>query len=342
MWKAPSVTEAVFAMKAVWFERKGPANEVLVAGEMPDPAPGVGDVRVRVHVSGLNPSDTKTRGGFGGNTTMEFPRIIPGQDGAGVIDRVGPGVAESRIGERVWVYEAYRGRPFGTAAEYVVIPSAHAVGLPPTIDFDTGAGLGVPALTAHRCLFADGAIHGRTILVHGGGGGVGNAAIQLARWAGARVIATVSREEQHEAARIAGAHVIINRKRENVAEAVAAAFGERGVDRVVDVDFGQNVAINLSVLKTGGSVATYFSSPVESPHFPLFPLMVNCITVNFVLVYTMSAQAHLDAIRDTTACLEAGAYRTSVGTRFPLERTAEAHDAQDSGRVVGKILIDVA
>jgi NADPH:quinone reductase-like Zn-dependent oxidoreductase len=187
-------------MKAVWFEKKGAARDVLIYGEMADPAPDVGQVRVRVHVSGMNPSDTKTRGGFGGNMAMEFPRIVPGQDGAGVIDRVGPGVPESRIGERVWIYEAYRGRPLGTAAEYTVVPSHHAVKLPDSIDFDTGAGLGVPAMTSHRCLFADGGIQGQTILVTGGGGGVGNPAIQLARWAGARVITTVSRPDQEAAA----------------------------------------------------------------------------------------------------------------------------------------------
>jgi NADPH2:quinone reductase len=328
-------------MKAVWFDRKGPAREVLVVGETPDPTPGAGEVRVHVKVSGLNPSDTKTRGGFGGNMNMEFPRIIPGQDGAGLIDRVGPGVPESRLGERVWVYEAYRGRPFGTMAEYVVLPSANVVRLPDSVDFDIGAGLGVPALTAHRCLFADGAIHGQTVLVHGGGGGVGNPAIQLARWAGARVIATVSRDTQRDAARAAGAQVVVNRKRENVTETVKAATNGLGVDRIVDVDLGQNLSVNLAVLKIGGVISTYFSSPIESPQFPTFPLMVNCITVHFVLVYTMSLQAHRDAIRDTTACLEAGAYRTLVGARYPLERAADAHEAQDSGTVVGKILIDV-
>jgi NADPH2:quinone reductase len=326
-------------MKAVWFEKKGSAREVLVYGEMADPVPEIGQVRVRIHVSGVNPSDTKTRGGFGGNTRMEFPRIIPGQDGAGVIDQVGPGVPESRIGERVWVYEAYRGRPFGTAAEYTVVPSQQAVKLPDAIDFDTGAGLGVPALTAHRCLFADGGIQGRTVLVHGGGGGVGNPAIQLARWAGARVIATISRPEQAEAARQAGAHVVVNRKQQNVVEAVRAATNGQGVERVIDVDFGQNLEINLGVLKTGGVIATYFSSPVAQ--FPFLPLMVNCITVQYVLVYTMSHKAHWDAIRDTTACLEAGQYRTHVGARFKLEHLVEAHEAQDSGSVIGKILIDI-
>jgi NADPH2:quinone reductase len=327
-------------MKAVWFESKGPARDVLVAGEIPDPTPDFGQVRVRVHISGVNPSDTKTRGGYGGNMRMEFPRIIPGQDGSGVIDRVGLGVPESRIGERVWIYEAYRGRPFGTCAEYVVVPSEHAVKLPDAIDFDTGAGLGVPAMTSHRCLFADGGIQGQTVLVHGGGGGVGNPAIQLARWAGARVITTVSRPEQEAAARDAGAHVIVHRKRENVVEVVREATGGIGVDRIVDVDFGQNIGANVGMLKTGGVIATYFSSPVSQ--FPFFQLMVNCITVHYVLVYTMSRQQHLDAIRDTTACLEAGHYRTHVGARFRLDQLADAHEAQDSGQVVGKILIDIA
>lgn len=329
-------------MKAVWFERKGPARDVLVAGEMPDPVPDAGHVRVRVHVSGVNPSDTKTRGGFGRNMTMEFPRIIPGQDGAGVIDRVGPGVPESRIGERVWVYEAYRGRPFGTAADYVIVPSQQAVRLPDAIDFDTGAGLGVPAMTAHRCLFADGSLHGRTVLVQGGGGGVGNAAVQLARWAGARVIATVSRPQQEAASREAGAHVVVNRKSPDAIEQIRAATGGHGVDRIVEVDLGQNIATDVAVLRTGGSIAAYFSDPTATQPFPIFPLMWNCITVHFVLVYTMSRQQHLDAVRDVTACLEAGQYRTQVGARFTLSQLADAHEAQDSGNVVGKVLVDVA
>jgi len=156
------------------------------------------------------------------------------------------------------------------------------------------------------------------------------------------VITTVSRPEQAAQARAAGAHVIVNRKQENVVEAVRAATGGQGVDRIIDVDFGQNLEANIGMLKIGGAIATYFSTPIASPQFPFIPLMVNCITVHYVLVYTMSQQAHLDAIRDTTACLEAGQYRTHVGARFPLERTAEAHEAQDSGQVIGKILIDIA
>lgn len=327
-------------MKAVWFEKKGPAREVLIAGELPDAEAAAGQVRVRVHVSGVNPSDTKTRGGFRGQTQMEFPRMIAGQDGAGVIDQVGPGVPETRMGERVWIYEAYRGRPFGTAAQYCVVPAQNAVKLPDSVDFDTGAGLGVPAMTSHRCLFADGGIQGQTILVQGGGGGVGNPAIYLARWAGARVITTISKPEQEAHARQAGAHVIVNRKSENVAHAVRAATAGKGVDRIVEVDFAQNLEADLAVLKPGGVLATYMSSELNVP-LPFIPLMVNCISVQFVLVYTMSQQAHLNAIRDITACLEGGQYKTHVGARFPLEKLAEAHEAQDSGGITGKILIDI-
>jgi NADPH2:quinone reductase len=329
-------------MRAVWFERKGPAREVLVYGEMPDPTPEAGQVRVAIHVSGVNPTDTKTRGGWLGNVAMPFPRMITGQDGAGIIDQVGAGVPESRLGERVWVYEAYLGRPFGTTAEYVVVPAHQAVPLPASIDYATGAGLGVPALTAHRCLFIEGPIHGRTVLVQGGGGGVGNAAIQLARWAGARVLATVSRQAQVEAAETAGAHVLINRKTEDVVAVVRRATGGRGVDRIVEVAFDENIQADANMLAVGGSIATYSAGPVPAPPIPFFTLMRNSHSVHFVLVYTMGEHAHRVAVRDTTACLEAGAFTSHVGARFPLERAADAHEAQDSGEVVGKILIDVA
>ncbi len=328
-------------MRAVWFEKKGPAQDVLVHGEMPDPTPGVGEVRVRVHVAGINPTDTKTRGGWLGMTAMPFPRMITGQDGAGVIEAVGAGVPHTRIGERVWVYEAYLGRAFGTTAEFVVVPAHQAVRLPDGIDFDTGAGLGVPALTAHRCLFADGPIHGRTVLVQGGGGGVGNAAIQLARWAGARVFATVSKPAQEAAAVEAGAHLIVNRKAQNVVEAVNDATGGRGVDRIIEVAFDENIQADADMLAIGGAIATYSAGPVPQPLIPFFTLMRKSQTVHFVLVYTMGDHAHQVAVRDVTACLESGQYRTQVGARFPLARTADAHDAQDSGSVVGKVLVDI-
>jgi NADPH2:quinone reductase len=328
-------------MNAVWFEKKGPARDVLVHGEMDAPVAAAGEVLVRVRVSGVNPTDTKTRGGWLGMTAMPMPRMITGQDGAGVIEAVGPGVPATRIRERVWVYEAYLGRAFGTLAELVAVPARNAVRLPDAIDFETGASLGVPALTAHRCLFMDGSIHGRTVLVQGGGGGVGQAAILLANWAGARVLTTVSRDAQAEAARAAGAHAVINRKTQNVVEEVKQLTHGRGVDRIIEVAFDENVQTDANILAVGGAIATYSAGPTPQTPIPFFSFMRNSQSIHFVLVYTMGDHAHDVAIRDVTACLDAGRYRPHVGARFPLARAADAHEAQDSGTVVGKILVDV-
>src|SRR5256886_1844126 len=213
-------------MRAAYYERKGPAPKVVVLGELPDPQPAPGEVRVKLHFSGINPTDTKLRGGWDGSTEMPFPRVIPHQDGAGVIDKVGAGVPQTRIGERVWIYEAQRGRAFGTAAEYVAIPSENAVTLPEGASFETGACLGIAGMTAHRCLFQDGGIQGQTVLVAGGGGAVGHAAIQLAKWGGARVATSVSRPEQEKIAREAGAGPAARRGKEGAAARSKA--GTRG------------------------------------------------------------------------------------------------------------------
>jgi len=257
-------------MKAVYYEQKGPAAKVLQIGDVPDPEPGPGEVRVRVHFSGLNPSDTKARGGWGGMTSMPFPRVVPHQDGAGVIDRAGPGVSQGRIDERVWIYEAQLGRAFGTAAEYVTVPSENAVRLPDGASFEIGACLGVPAMTAHRCLFADGGIQGQTVLVAGGGGAVGHAAILLAKWAGARVVTTVSRTEQETIALAAGADFVINRKGADVAARIKECIGGALVDRVVEVAFEANLDINRAVLKPNGVISSYSSGAADSA-LPLQP-----------------------------------------------------------------------
>lgn len=331
-------------MKAVWYERKGPAHEVLQVGEMPEPQAGPGEVRVKIAVSGLNPSDTKGRGGWRGRVSMDFPRVIPGQDGAGVIDQVGPGVDARRIGERVWVYEAQqRGSAFGTSAEYVKVPAEQAVALPAGIDFETGASLGVPALTAHNALFKDGGIQGKTILVWGAGGAVGQAAVMFARWAGARVIGVVSSPLAAEVARSSGADLVIDRVRENVVERVKEATGGAGVDRVIDVWFGANVDTDFAVLKVNGVVASYsVGGPEEFMQFPFSRYMSKGITLHTIYVYGMSREAHWAAVRDTTAALVAGAYKPRIGARFPLAKAGDAHVAQDDGSVTGKILIDVA
>lgn len=330
-------------MKAAWYERKGPARDVIRFGELPDPHPGPGQVRVRVAVSAVNPTDIKARSGYAGYTAMAGPRVVPHQDGAGTIDATGTGVSEARLGEHVWVYEAQRdGRDLGTAAEYVVVPEANAVPLPQGVPFDVGACLGVPAMTAHRCLFMDGGIQGQTVLVAGGAGAVGSATVQLAKWSGARVLATVSREEQAEVARAAGADVVVYRKTQDVAERVMEATGGEGVDRVVEVDLEANVVVDRTVLKPNGVVACYAAPTAESaPHMPFAQQLWKALTVHWVLVYLMPPEAHRAAARDVNACLRAGRYRPHVARRFRLDEVAAAHEAQESGKVIGKLLVDV-
>jgi NADPH2:quinone reductase len=329
-------------MKAAWYEKKGPAREVLQVGTLPDPEPGPGELRVLVRASAVNPSDTKGRGGFGGNMSMPYPRIVPHQDGAGIIDRVGPGIPEARVGERVWIYEAQRGRAFGTAAEYVVVPAEQAVPLPGGFNFDVGACLGIPAMTAHRCLFMDGGIQGQTVLVAGGAGAVGLAAIQLAKWAGARVIATVGRPEQQSIVSHAGADLVLNRHEADLAGRIRAGAGASGVDRVVEVAFEANLDINRAVLRPNGVIATFSSGAADSaPRIPFSQIMAQGLTMHFVLVYVMPREAHLAAARDITACLAADRYRPHIAQRFRLEDIALAHEAQESGKVVGKLVLAV-
>lgn len=336
-------------MKAIWYEAQGDAAAVLKEGTLGDPEPGPGKVRVRLHASAVNPTDTKIRSGWRGTRPMPFPRIIPHQDGAGVIDRVGPDIDVSRIGQRVWVFEAQYRRPFGTAAEYTVIPAANAVPLPQNTSFAEGACLGIPAMTAHRCLFMDGPIAGKTILVTGGAGAVGFYAVQLARWSGAaRVFATVSRPEQAAVALAAGAEAVINYRSQDVAarlkELTGAADG-RAIDRIIDVNFGANVDVAAGVLKPNGVVATYASGedPRARPTIPFFPLMLNGITVHFVLEYVMPAEAKAAATRDITSALAAGALRHNIARQFPLTAAgvAAAHDLQDSGKLIGKAVIEI-
>jgi len=329
-------------VRAAYYERKGPAPKVIVLGELPDPQPGPGEVRVKLRFSGINPTDTKLRGGWDGNMEMPFPRVIPHQDGAGVVDAVGQGVPQSRLRERVWVYEAQRGRAFGTAAEYVVVPSENAVTLPESASFETGACLGIAGMTAHRCLFQDGGIQGQTVLVAGGAGAVGQAAIQLAKWGGARVASTVSRPEQEKLAREAGADLVVNRKTEDAAARIKALTRGLGLDRVVEVAFEANLELNRAVLKANGVISTYSSGPPESaPRIPFTAIMRQGISVHFILVYVMPREAHWAAARDLNAAIEAGRYHPHVAGVFKLDETAKAHEAQESGGTVGKLLIGV-
>ena len=323
-------------MKAVWYEQNGGAD-ILEYGDMPDPQPGPGEVRVRVATSGVNPSDWKRRQGL--TARIGFPRVIPNQDGAGVIDAVGDGVDQSRIGERVWLFESQFGRPFGTGAELTVQPSGHAVRLPDNTGFAAAAGLGVPAMTAHRCVFSDGPVTGKTVLVTGGAGAVGHYAIQLAKLGGAEIISTVSSEEKAEIAIAAGAGHTINYREENTAERIFDLTGGEGVDLVVEVDMAANFAVSQQALKRSGVLAVYSAGSSEGPSVPLQFKSTN-VTVRMVLVYDMPDLAKAAAVADITTWLEQGKLTPFAGPHFPLERLKDAHLAVENG-AIGKVIVDV-
>jgi NADPH2:quinone reductase len=326
-------------MRAIWYENKGPAAEVLVAGEMPDPEPGPGEVRVRIAVSSVNPTDIKRR--REGRDLGRFPRIIPDNDGAGTIDRVGAGVPEARVGERVWVFGAQHGRPFGTAAEWTCVPARFAVPLPDGVSFADGACLGVPTVTAHRCLFADGPIQGRAVLVSGGAGRVGAYAVQMAKRAGAFVIATASAAQLAQLKGL-GADVALDYRAEDLAGAVMAATQGKGVARVVDVAFGANIALAPKMLAPNGVIASYASDAVPEPKIPFGPLMVLNATLRLVFIYGMPESAQNSAFADVTEMLAAGALKHRIGARVPLARLAEAHEAVEGGTATGSVLVDVS
>lgn len=328
-------------MKAIWYERTGPAAEVLEHGDMDERLPGPGEVRVRVHTSGVNPSDTKKRAGWIG-LSMAHARVIPHSDGGGTIESIGDGVPASRVGERVWLWNAQSGeRAFGTAAEFVTLPGELAVGLPDSIDFDAAAGLGVPGGTAHYAVYGDGPVGGQTILVQGGAGAVGHLAIQLASLGGARVIATVSSPEKAVVADAAGAAVTIDYRAGDVADRVLEATAGAGVDRVVEVDLAANLDTDIEVLEPNGRIVSYSSSSDPSPVLPYYPLAFKDARVHFLQGYLLPPVARRAAIRDLTMWLDAGQLDVRVGARFPLARTAEAHEAVESGAVIGNVIVDV-
>lgn len=322
-------------MKAALYEREGPARDVLRVDEVERPEPGPGEVRVKVAVSGVNPTDYKTRAGLTRRPIDGFQ--IPHQDGAGVIDAVGEGVDPARVGERVWVWFAAAGRRWGTAAEWTVVPSAQAVPLPARASFDLGAGLGVPAMTAHRCLFADGPIAGGTVLVAGGAGAVGHAAIQLAKHAGARVVTTVSSAEKAELAAAAGADHVVNYREPDVIERVRAVAPV--VDRVVEVDLGANLELDLAVSGPQTVIVTYAATP-HDPTLPVRACMTANVTLRFVLLYGVPAEALERAVGDITDAVAAGALTELPAHRFPLTEVAAAQEAVEGG-AVGKVLVDL-
>lgn len=328
-------------MKAIWYEQPGEAAAVLQYGDIEQPQPGPGEVLVRVHASGVNPSDTKFRSGWMG-LKQPYPRTIPHNDGAGMIEAVGEGVPTSRVGERVWIYEAQRGSAWGTAADSVVVPTYKAVSLPKWFDFAAGASLGVPAMTAHFSVFSDGPIAGKTILIHGGAGAVGMYAIQLAKWRGAQAIATVSNEEKAEIATQCGADHVLNYRQEDIVARVRELVGKRGCDRIVDVALAINMDINAKVVARNGVIAAYESGNAPQVTIPFYDLLYKNAALRTVLVYAMDEEAHTAAARDINRAIMDGALQAKIAAHYPLTETAQAHNALDSGQLIGKVVIDVA
>jgi len=327
-------------MRAVWYEETGPAAKVLQLGDMETPQPGPGEVRVRLYASGVNPSDVKSRDGLRG--PIAFPRVIPHSDGAGEIDAVGEGVSFARIGQRVWVWNAAYRRPFGTCAEYVCLPEAQAVALPKGTSFEAGACLGIPASTACHAVFADGEVTGQTVLVTGGAGAVGHYAIQLARWGGARVIATVSGPEKAAAAAAAGAHAVVNYREGDVAAAILAANHGKSVDRVVEVEFGGNLPVTSAVIGEGGVIAAYGSMADAEPKLPFYPLMFRNVTLRMLIVYLLASPERARMLARLGAALEQGALSHAIAATFDLADSAKAHEAVESGKLIGNAVITIS
>src|SRR5210317_282826 len=327
-------------MRATWFESFGSARDVLQVGEKDEPEVGAGEVLVRIATSGINPSDVKKRAGSFPNL-LDLGYVIPNSDGAGVIEAVGNGVDESRIGERVWIYQAQYGRRFGTAAEYVAIDENRAPRLPDNASFEVGACMGIPAMTAHRCVFADGDVTGQTILVTGGAGRVGHYAIQWASQAGATVIASASNDEDKAACMEAGAAHVVSHRDDDFANQVLAATGGALVDRIVDVEFGANLATSIAVLRIGGTIATYSSTQVTEPKLPFLKMMYKDITLHFVIVYAMPEEAKQKAIADINDALSAGNLQHRIAHTLSLAEIAKGNELNEQGTIRGAVVITI-
>jgi len=323
-------------MRAVYYEKNGAADEVLHVGEVDTPQPGPGEVRVRLKTSGVNPSDVKTRAGTA--RKIAFPRVIPHSDGAGEIDAVGAGVPKSRIGERVWTWNGQWKRPFGTAAECVVLPEVQAVKLPDAVSFEAGACLGIPALTAWHAIDIAGTKSGMTMLIAGGAGAVAHYAIQFAKARGAVVLTTVSSPEKAKLALEAGADVAIDRKTEDVGARVMA-LTKTGVDAVIELDLTANAALLPQTLRPRGTLVVYGTGP--QVQFPGSFCLVNNVTVKFLLVYELTADERTRAVDAITRMLQAKALKHNVAQTYPLAEIVAAHQAVESGKVAGNVVMTV-
>jgi NADPH2:quinone reductase len=321
-------------MRAAYYERNGTAREVLRVDDVETGSAGPGEVRVKLATSGVNPSDVKSR--QGATRKIAWPRVIPQSDGAGVIDQVGDGVLKSRIGERVWVWNGQWKRAFGTAAEFITMPAAQAVKLPDKVSFETGACLGIPAMTAYHAVALSEATKRTTLLVAGGAGSVSQYIIQFAKMAGATVLTTISSPDKAKAAREAGADHAIDYKRDNVGERVMELTAKKGVDAVIEMDLAANAKLIPSVLRPKGSVIIYGTGPEAV--LPAAFCLVNTITLKFFLVYELDAPEREAAIVAITRALEQGKLQNRIGPSFPLSHITAAHEAVEVG-ALGNVIV---
>lgn len=325
-------------LRAAWYERTGPAEDVIIVGEQPDPIPSRGEVLVRLMASGVNPADCNRRAGI--SYAMEAPLVIPNSDGAGIVERLGSGVTKFRSGDRVWLYNGQRnGRNCGTAAELISLDADLVTQLPDSVPFEAGACLGIPCMTAHRCLFAQGSLEGKTVLVTGGGSAVGNYAIQLAKWSGAAVFATVSKASQAVDAEKAGADLIIDRHKDDIREQVRKATGSKGVDRIVDVDFGGNIAILPEIIALNGAISGYATKGDAAPNVPFGTLMRKNVTIESVFLPVSPIAARHQAQADITRWLSEQPRLHRIAGEYPLARTADAHKAVEAGGKRGTVIV---
>ncbi|MEH6443826.1 MAG: NADPH:quinone reductase [Oceanospirillaceae bacterium] len=327
-------------MKAASFNRFGAAADVLQVTQCDKPKPGQGEVLVRLHASGVNPSDTKKRAGAFPNLLDNGP-VIPNSDGAGVIEAVGMGVPHSRIGERVWIYQAQFARLHGTAAQYVAIDTTRAVTLPDNSSFAVGACLGIPAMTAHRCVFADGCVKGQILFITGGAGRVGHYAIQWAKQAGATVITTASSDKTKQQCIEAGADCVVNHTDSQMVAQVLNFTNGVKVDRVIDVEFGANLNSSLALIRVGGVIASYSSTVVPEPVLPFKEMMFMDLTIRLVIVYAMPETAKQEAIADITQALEKGSLQHRIAAQYPLNEIASANKKIEQGGFCGCIVVDI-
>ncbi len=322
-------------MRAAYYEKNGTAREVLHVGEVETPRAGPGEVRVKLAASGVNPSDVKSRQGTA--RKIAFPRVIPQSDGAGTIDQVGDGVAQARLGERVWIWNGQWKRPFGTAAEYIALPAAQAVPLPERVSFTEGACLGIPAMTAHHAVVLAGAEKGTRLLVSGGAGAVSQYVIQFAKAAGASVLTTVSSPEKAKVAREAGADHTIDYKREDVGARVMEITGKAGVDAVIEMDLSANAKLIPGVLRPKGSVIVYGTGPEAA--VPAAFCLVNTIRLQFFLVYELDAAARERTVAAIDRALSEGRLSNRVAQpTYPLADIVAAHEAVERGSI-GNVIV---